>query len=61
MDPFQIEPDSKTIIFVLPFVDMVSDYVRALCLKDYQPSGWVFVFLKGDYPKIYTDYCYLIK
>ena len=51
-----MEKANRRIVFVLPFVDMVSDYVRALCLKDYQPPGWIFTYLKGDYPKVFNFY-----
>jgi len=42
----------KTLIFVLPFVDMVSNHVRATCLSGYQSPKWEFVYIKGTYPRI---------
>jgi glycosyltransferase involved in cell wall biosynthesis len=42
---------SRCLVFVLPFTDMVSNYVRAQCLEGYQSDDWHFVFLKRRYPK----------
>ena len=44
----------RTIAFVLPFTKMVSNYVRALSLRDYEPHDWQFVFIEGDYPRIFN-------
>jgi hypothetical protein len=43
--------DGRTIAFVLPFdKTMASFYVRAKCLADYAPNGWIFEFIEGEYP-----------
>lgn len=46
----------KKIIFVMPFVEMVSNYVRALCLEGYETRGWNFIFTKGMYPIKFDKY-----
>jgi glycosyltransferase involved in cell wall biosynthesis len=45
---------SRYLVFVLPFTDMVSNYVRAQCLEGYQSDDWNFVFLKRGYPKFFN-------
>ena len=45
--------NAKKIVFVLPFVEMVSNYVRALCLQGYETEKWQFVYLKGTYPVLF--------
>ena len=41
----------NTLLFVLPFFDNIGDYVRAKCLKNYCPTNWEYIYLKGKYPK----------
>lgn len=45
-----------TIVFVLPFVDMFSNYVRAQCLDDYHTPEWEFLFVQGKYPWLFNFY-----
>ena len=45
---------NKKIVFILPFVEMVSNYVRALCIEGYDNDGWEFLFLKGTYPRFFN-------
>lgn len=45
---------SRCLVFVLPFTEMVSNYVRAQCLEGYQSDSWDFVFLKGVYPNFFN-------
>ena len=44
--------EKNKVFFVLPFVNMISNYVRGECLRGFEPNGWKFNFIKGNYPKI---------
>lgn len=42
-----------TLVFVLPFTEMVSNHVRAKCLEGFEPKNWSFIYLKGIYPQAF--------
>jgi hypothetical protein len=43
----------KSVAFLIPFnKTMASNYVRAKCLKGYEPDDWSFEFLDGLYPRL---------
>jgi hypothetical protein len=44
----------RKIAFILPFSNMVSNYVRAKCLNDYETNGYQFLYIQGDYPRIFN-------
>jgi glycosyltransferase involved in cell wall biosynthesis len=46
---------SRELFFILPFRQMVSNYVRAECLDGYAINKWRFTFVKGSYP-IFFNY-----